>query len=185
INQALSVSILAANRLSAVLVPHLYEEIWHGRRLILAMILQTVTGYIAPTFVLRNKVELKKTASGGLLLRSTNLETMTLYSTLSGLLLAVNGMFLIVAYCYLFCVLHKRHKARLQAAVRTRAQRDRHNDVSKRRENRLLVMASWGVSVQLMLIMLMMTNRCPWFPLTLEQFYILYDQFILLSPSDE
>ncbi|KAK6030156.1 hypothetical protein OSTOST_03721, partial [Ostertagia ostertagi] len=70
INQAFSVTILAANRLSAVLVPHLHDELWRGRRLILAMIIQTVPGYIGPTLMLRNNVELIKTESGGLLLRS-------------------------------------------------------------------------------------------------------------------
>ncbi|VDO50396.1 unnamed protein product [Haemonchus placei] len=115
INQAISVSMLAANRLSAILVPQYYHKIWAKQRLNLAMVIQIVPGYIIPALLfLRNKVHIKETHTGGLVPAFQGKNTTESYFTIAGLFLAANCLFLVLAYCYLFFMLRIRHHAQLE-----------------------------------------------------------------------
>ncbi|KAK6030154.1 hypothetical protein OSTOST_03719, partial [Ostertagia ostertagi] len=64
INQALSVSMLAANRLSAIIFPQGYHKLWSGQRLKIAVAMQIVPGYTVPLVILSNDVGFETTDYG-------------------------------------------------------------------------------------------------------------------------
>ncbi|VDO52908.1 unnamed protein product [Haemonchus placei] len=65
-NQAVSVSMLAINRLSAILFPQRYQQFWCGRRLKIAIAIQIIPGFIVSLLNLTNDVALSGTENGGL-----------------------------------------------------------------------------------------------------------------------
>ncbi|XGW30707.1 hypothetical protein V3C99_009569 [Haemonchus contortus] len=174
INQAISVSMLAANRLSAILVPQYYHKIWDKQRLNLAMVIQIVPGYIIPALLfLRNKVHIRETTTGGLVPAFQGKDTTETYFTIAGLFLAVNCLFLVLAYCYLFFMLRIRHHAQLEMNPGSWA-RGRAKELS-RREFRLFLMSSTIVAVQLILLLFISSRLFKWFPFTIEIFYNIWN----------
>ncbi|KAK6043932.1 hypothetical protein COOONC_18563 [Cooperia oncophora] len=69
--QATSTSLLALNRLSAVLFPYRYDQMWSGLRLKLAVAIQIMPGFIASLHLLTTKVSLTPTGSRGVVVHIT------------------------------------------------------------------------------------------------------------------
>ncbi|KAK6018690.1 hypothetical protein OSTOST_15715, partial [Ostertagia ostertagi] len=122
---------------------------WYGQRLKFAMLIQVLPGFTIPFYILTNDVRLQRTPSGGLVPAIVDKKVTASYFTAAGIWMAAHCLFLVVAYCYLFIVIRKRHEAQLKVGSRnlkkdggTWAQRDRFKEMSKRREFRLFLMAS-------------------------------------------
>ncbi|RCN44766.1 hypothetical protein ANCCAN_09205 [Ancylostoma caninum] len=174
INQSLSVSLLATNRLSAILFPQKFQKLWYGRRLKLAMFLQVVPGFIVALHNLTNEVQFTENGKGGMVPEIMDKRVTTIYFFAGGLFLAANSIYLIFAYCYLFYTVRKRHKAQIRRGQNTQA-RTRFNDLSKKREHRLFLMASSIVAVQLTILLFFSTKLFPWFRVTPDVFYMFYN----------
>ncbi|VDO52911.1 unnamed protein product [Haemonchus placei] len=152
--QALSVSIAAANRLSAIMFPHRYAEFWCGRRLQAAIAIQIIPGYLLPLLILRNEVTLERTERGGVIPKKVSEG----YFTAAGIFLTTNSIFLVVAYCWLFYVLRRR--------------RHSHNKVfffSKKKKFRL------PVAVQIIFLLFIFFEAFPVIPYSTVVSYILYN----------
>ncbi|KIH48138.1 hypothetical protein ANCDUO_21796, partial [Ancylostoma duodenale] len=115
--------------------------LWYGRRLKLAMFLQVVPGFMIALLNLTNDVQFTENGKGGMVPEIMDKKVTTIYFLAGGLFLAANSIYLIVAYCYLFYTVRKRHKAQIRRGQNTQA-RTRFNDLSKKREHRLFLMAS-------------------------------------------
>ncbi|VDM85981.1 unnamed protein product [Strongylus vulgaris] len=151
INQSLSVSLLATNRLSAILFPGQFNKVtklcvksddlmWYGSRLKLAIVIQVVPGFTIALLNLTNEVQFTDNPTGGMVPEILDKRVTSIYFLCGGLFLLANSIYLISAYCFLFYSIHKRHKA--QAGSHIQARVDRAKDQSKKREHKLFLMAS-------------------------------------------
>ncbi|WKY05205.1 hypothetical protein Q1695_005879 [Nippostrongylus brasiliensis] len=174
INQALSVSLLASNRLSALLFPQRHRTLWQGRRLKLAMFIQIVPGFLVSLHNLTNEVVFTRTENGGLVPEITDKKTTAIYFTVGGCVLAVNTLYLIVAYCYLLYILRKRHQSQLKHH-NSRNRSDRKKSGLEKREFRLFLMASSIVTVQLFIVAFFSIKLMPVFRITMDVFYTFYN----------
>nr|CDJ88823.1 7TM GPCR domain containing protein [Haemonchus contortus] len=76
--QVLSTSILATNRLWAILFPH-QLHLWRGRRLVLTVVIQFLPGIVASLPILSYEVSLKESRNGGLIPLITKLSAIPEY----------------------------------------------------------------------------------------------------------
>ncbi|VDL69575.1 unnamed protein product [Nippostrongylus brasiliensis] len=193
INQALSVSLLASNRLSALLFPQRHRTLWQGRRLKLAMFIQIVPGFLVSLHNLTNEVVFTRTENGdgkgvqrdrgrscsesampALEAFTARKKTTAIYFTVGGCVLAVNTLYLIVAYCYLLYILRKRHQSQLKHH-NSRNRSDRKKSGLEKREFRLFLMASSIVTVQLFIVAFFSIKLMPVFRITMDVFYTFYN----------
>ncbi|KAK5974036.1 Serpentine Receptor class V [Trichostrongylus colubriformis] len=133
---------MTANRVSAILFPRKYDNLWCGCRLKTAIAMQTIPGYAFSLAALSSDVKLIKIGRGGLVPGFKNPNVTRIYFMSAIIFLTANSIFLIFSYCYLFYALRKKHDAPSKIDVRTTAQRDRGKVFAMRREFRLFIMAS-------------------------------------------
>ncbi|KHJ88624.1 hypothetical protein OESDEN_11581 [Oesophagostomum dentatum] len=170
--QSLSVSLLATNRLSAILLPRHFNVMWYGSRLKLAIFIQVAPGFVIALLNLTNEVQFSENGKGGIVPEIVDKKVTTAYFLFGGCFLTANSIYLIVAYCYLFYKLRSRQKAQLRFNSHARSQT---KDQSKRREHRLFLMATSVVAVQLTILLFFSTKLFPWFRVTPEVFYTFYN----------
>ncbi|KHJ83676.1 hypothetical protein OESDEN_16623 [Oesophagostomum dentatum] len=115
--QSLSVSLLATNRLSAILLPRHFNVMWYGSRLKLAIFIQVVPGFLVALLNLTNEVQFSENAKGGIVPEIVNKKVTTAYFLFGGLFLTANSIYLIIAYCYLFYKLRSRQKAQVSSFI--------------------------------------------------------------------
>ncbi|KAF1757235.1 hypothetical protein GCK72_013690 [Caenorhabditis remanei] len=107
--QAMSVSVLATNRLSAMILPQSYKKMWQSQRLWIAIAIQFVPGMLVGILTFFNKTQLVVNNENGLIPQFMNKAMTTIFFSIGGFFLLSNCIYLIVAYCYLFIILHKRN----------------------------------------------------------------------------
>ncbi|EFP08271.1 CRE-SRV-13 protein [Caenorhabditis remanei] len=196
--QAMSVSVLATNRLSAMILPQSYKKMWQSQRLWIAIAIQFIPGMLVGILTFFNKTQLVVNNENGLIpqfmefvLYSLNYQLKinhfskamtTIFFSIGGFFLLSNCIYLIVAYCYLFIVLHKRNTKLNGFSGNLSLSKEK----IRKRERRLFIMCSIIVSVQMTILVFFMVKVGKLFELSVDEFYLLYnllsDLFASINP---
>ncbi|CCD74186.2 G-protein coupled receptors family 1 profile domain-containing protein [Caenorhabditis elegans] len=180
--QAMCVSVLATNRLSAMLLPGSYHKMWKSKRLWIAISVQFLPGMLVGLLTFFNKTQLAINEKNGLVPVFLDKQMTTIFFSIGGFFLFANYIYLITAYCFLFIILHKRN-AKLNS-LSINVSKTKEND--RKRERRLFIMCSVIVSVQMTILIFFILKVAKVFELTLDEFYVLYnllsDLFASINP---
>ncbi|CAI5448278.1 unnamed protein product [Caenorhabditis angaria] len=177
--QAMSVSVLATNRLSAMIFPNKYQKMW--RRLWLPILIQFLPGCLMGVLTFFNETQLFLNSKGGIVPKFLNTKMTNVYFLIGAGFLFLNCVYLIFAYMYLFYILRKRNNLQISKKVSTNQK-----DLVKRRERKLFIMSSIIVGVQLTVLIFFAMKLFSWFNLTIDEFYLFYnalsDLFASINP---
>uniref|UniRef100_A0A1I7TDC4 7TM_GPCR_Srx domain-containing protein n=1 Tax=Caenorhabditis tropicalis TaxID=1561998 RepID=A0A1I7TDC4_9PELO len=91
---------------------------------------------------------------------------------IGGGFLFVNCLFLLLTYCYLFAVLHKRNKKSSSQPIRYQSKR---KEKAKMREAKLFTMSTITVGVQLSVLLLFIFGGSDILGFSTDQFYMVYN----------
>ncbi|XGW30939.1 hypothetical protein V3C99_009700 [Haemonchus contortus] len=173
--QVLSTSILATNRLWAILFPQ-QVHLWRGRRLMLTVVIQLLPGIVASLPILSYEVSLKESRNGGLIPLITNHQTKAIYFTVAAGFLTVNSVYLILAYSYLFFLIRKRNQIHQKTVSNSRIWQARKMDLWRKAGFRLFLMASWTVAAEVLYNLYIYSKIFifPVFHISSEVFYTFY-----------
>uniref|UniRef100_A0A7I5EAB2 G_PROTEIN_RECEP_F1_2 domain-containing protein n=1 Tax=Haemonchus contortus TaxID=6289 RepID=A0A7I5EAB2_HAECO len=173
--QVLSTSILATNRLWAILFPQ-QLHLWRGRRLVLTVVIQFLPGIVASLPILSYEVSLKESRNGGLIPLITNPRAKAIYFTVAAGFLTVNSVYLILAYSYLFFLIRKRNQIQQKTVSNSRIWQTRKMDLWRKAGFRLFLMASWTVAAEVLYNLYIYSKIFifPVFHISSEVFYTFY-----------
>uniref|UniRef100_A0A8R1I4E1 G-protein coupled receptors family 1 profile domain-containing protein n=1 Tax=Caenorhabditis japonica TaxID=281687 RepID=A0A8R1I4E1_CAEJA len=186
--QAMSVSVLATNRLSAMILPGSYHKMWLSHGLWIAIALQFIPGMLIGCLTFFNTTELVVNENNGIvptflkfvkqfccLYQLTFSVTLTnIFFGIGGFFLLANCLYLTIAYCYLYISLRKRNKA---------ASKNNFGSVywskakakSRKRERKLFIMSSITVAVQFLILLFFIIRTLQVIELSFDEFYLLYN----------
>ncbi|CAI4231860.1 unnamed protein product [Auanema sp. JU1783] len=170
--QAMSVSVLATNRLSAMMFPETYHKSWTGKKLLIAYFIQFSIGMAISLSVFASDVYVEHSESGGLIPKFVEKSRTNLFFGIGGFFLGFNSLYLVIAYCYLFYILRRRHNIQIE---KKSVNIEKVQLIARRRETRLFFMSTCIVSVQLVIILFFVSKLFPYLTLTTEQFYMFYN----------
>uniref|UniRef100_A0A8R1DKZ5 G-protein coupled receptors family 1 profile domain-containing protein n=1 Tax=Caenorhabditis japonica TaxID=281687 RepID=A0A8R1DKZ5_CAEJA len=176
--QAMSVSVLATNRLSAMILPGSYHKMWLSHRLWIAVAVQFIPGMLVGCLTFFNTTELVVNENNGLVPKFVNKTMTNFFFVVGGFFLFANCLYLIIAYCYLFIRLRKRNKAASNKFI-GKSNWSKAKERTRQRERRLFIMCSIIVAVQLLIFLFFTLKTFPLFAVSIEEFYVLYNA---LSP---
>ncbi|KAF1755740.1 hypothetical protein GCK72_012190 [Caenorhabditis remanei] len=153
--QAMSVSVLASNRLSVMLFPTSFHKMWMGYRLWVAIAIQYLTGLLIGLATFFNEVQLFRNGKNGIVPKFLN-------TTLTNRFFAIGGVFLLVNCIYL----HTSTPMIIKSRTKERA---------KMREAHLFTMSTIIVGVQLCILILFIFKGADILAFTSDQFYLVYN----------
>ncbi|CAI5448256.1 unnamed protein product [Caenorhabditis angaria] len=172
--QAMSVSVLAANRVSAMLFPDIYKELWSGYKLTIAISIQFFFGLTIGMATYFNPTVLYRTEKNGVVSKFTNDTLTNAFFALGGVFLLFCVLFLISSYCYLFYRLRQQNQKRFKNSVNRIGIR-KHPPKKNHSEFRLFIMSSIIVAIQITVFMLFVVRATNIIPLGAETFYLIYN----------
>ncbi|CAB3409569.1 unnamed protein product [Caenorhabditis bovis] len=108
--QSFSVSILAANRLSAVIFPGNYSSMFWYHRIWIPISIQFVPGCLLGIMTLFNPAQLYRNSTNGIVPKFTIKKMTNIFYVIGGFLIGSNCIFLICTYLYIFYVIKSRKK---------------------------------------------------------------------------
>ncbi|EFP04773.1 CRE-SRV-12 protein [Caenorhabditis remanei] len=186
--QAMGVSILAANRLSVMLFPtkfHLvrffliqmfseieYFQMWQGYRIWIAISIQYLSGLSVGIATFFNPTQIFRNEQNGIVPKFLNVTMTNTFFVIGGAFLAVNCLFLVLTYCYLFAVLHQRNRNAPSQPVRYQSKR---KEKAKMREAKLFTMSTITVGVQMSVLLLFIFGGSDILGFSTDQFYMVYN----------
>ncbi|ULT94689.1 hypothetical protein L3Y34_003857 [Caenorhabditis briggsae] len=180
--QAASVSVLATNRLSAIILPQSYKKMWHSSRLWIPISIQYVPGMLVGLLTFFNKTTLATNENNGLMPQFSDKKMTTIFFTIGGGVLFSNCIYLIFSYCYLFVVLRKRNTQLSFLSTNVPKTKEK----ARKRERRLFTMCSIIVAVQMTILLFFILKVAKLFELTVDEFYLFYnllsDLFASINP---
>uniref|UniRef100_A0A8R1EA84 Serpentine receptor class gamma n=1 Tax=Caenorhabditis japonica TaxID=281687 RepID=A0A8R1EA84_CAEJA len=183
--QAMSVSVLATNRLSAMMFPGSYHKMWLSKRLLIAIAIQFLPGMFMGSLTFFNTTELVMNENNGIVPKFVNKSLTNFFFGIGGLFLFVNCLYLIVAYCYLFIRLRNRNHAASQKFFGT-VYWSKAKEKAHQRDLRLFTMCSIIVAVQILIFLFFTMKTLALFELTVDEFYVFYnalsDLFASINP---
>ncbi|CAI5448255.1 unnamed protein product [Caenorhabditis angaria] len=171
--QAMSVSVLAANRLTALTFPDSYEKIWNGKRMQIAYGLQFILGLLIGLATFTNPAVLYRTEKLGVVPAFTNGELTTVFFIIGGLFLFANCIYLICSYCYLFYRLRLRNNQQ-NIGIRI-MMNQRKREKARKSEYRLFIMSNIVVGVQISVCFLFFLEATQLVTLPSDTFYLFYN----------
>ncbi|CAI5448277.1 unnamed protein product [Caenorhabditis angaria] len=160
--QSMSVSLLATNRLSAILFANKYQKMWNSKRMRRAFAIQFFPGFLMGILTFFNPTQLYQSDKHGIVPKFMNATLTMVYFSIGAFFLFGNCIYLIIAYFYLFRVLRKRDK------------RER-SECFKRADIRLFTMCSIIVAVQLTILLFFVMKVIGRFKLSIDDFYFFYN----------
>ncbi|CAL2040064.1 unnamed protein product [Caenorhabditis brenneri] len=169
--QAMSVSVLATNRLSAMIFPGDYQKMWQSYRLWIAFCIQFIPGMLVGILTFFNKTQLVPNDKNGLVPQFIDKAMTSFFFMIGGGFLLINCLYLIIAYCFLFYMLHKRNQEVNSFSINT----SKSKESMRRRERRLFIMCSIIVSVQMTILLFFAVKVAKIFELSVDEFYLLYN----------
>ncbi|CAB07231.1 G_PROTEIN_RECEP_F1_2 domain-containing protein [Caenorhabditis elegans] len=167
--QAMCVSVLATNRLSAILFPHRHFQLWNSKRLRIAVLIQFVPGMIAGCATFFNSTQLYRNAKNGLVPKFQNEDHVTYFFLIAGAILTVVCVYLIIAYSYLLAVLRKNSNAIKDSNMQ------KSKTQIKKKEMKLFIMSSITVVIQVAALCLFASYAASILVISLDKFYLLYN----------
>ncbi|PIC34793.1 hypothetical protein B9Z55_014343 [Caenorhabditis nigoni] len=170
--QAMGVSILAANRLSVMLFPTKFHLMWQGYRIWVAISIQYLSGLSVGLATFFNPTQLFRNEQNGIVPKFLNVTMTNTFFVIGGVFLFTNCLFLVLTYCYLFAVLHKRHKNAPSQPVRYQSKR---KEKAKMREAKLFTMSTITVGVQMSVLLLFIFGGSDILGFSTDQFYMVYN----------
>ncbi|CAB60316.2 G-protein coupled receptors family 1 profile domain-containing protein [Caenorhabditis elegans] len=169
--QAMSVSVLASNRLSVMLFPTSFNRIWQEHRLWIAISIQYLIGLIIGLSTFLNDVQLFRNSKNGIVPRFLNKSMTNTFFAIGGVFLFVNCVYLVATYCYLFWVIRKRQRINMPPTPVITNSRSK----AKMREARLFTMSTIIVGVQMCILILFIFKGADILAFTSDQFYLVYN----------
>lgn len=170
--QAMSVSVLASNRLTAMMAPHNHDKYWRGNRFRIAVALQFIPGMLVGVSTFFNETHIAETSTRGLVPQFLIKSMTNTFFAIGGFFLVGNSAYLIVAYCFLFVALRRRNK--IQATLQQMRMSEKVAE-GRRREFRLFIMSSCVVTVQLFILSFFCFKLSAFWSFSIEQFYFMYN----------
>ncbi|CAI2352344.1 unnamed protein product [Caenorhabditis sp. 36 PRJEB53466] len=167
--QAMCVSVLATNRLSAIMFPNKHNIIWSSTRLRIAMSLQFIPGMLAGLATLFNGTQLYRNNKNGVVPKFIDEKQVTFFFLVAGAFLTIVCIYLISAYCYLLYVLRKNSNA-----IKNTQFRKARSQI-KKREFKLFIMSSITVAIQIAALCLFVSYATGILVISLDKFYLLYN----------
>ncbi|EFP00487.1 hypothetical protein CRE_21725 [Caenorhabditis remanei] len=167
--QAMCISVLATNRLSAIIFPNRHHHIWSTQRLRIAYAIQFLPGMMAGMATLFDKTQLYRNSKNGVIPKFRNEALVTYFFLIAGAFLTVVCIYLIFAYCYLLFVLRRNTKM-----IKNSAFQKSRNQI-KKKEMKLFIMSSITVAIQIAALCLYVSYATSILVISLDKFYLLYN----------
>ncbi|CAI5448254.1 unnamed protein product [Caenorhabditis angaria] len=164
--QAISVSVLAANRLSGIIFPNKYRSFWCGTRLKMAIFIQFAIGLSIGISTFFNPTQIYRNEKDGIVPRFLNKTMTKQFFIIGGVFLVINCLFLVFSYCYLLFILRKRNNKLFEAKA---------SNFHRRNEQRLFMMSTIIVGIQFIVFLLFFNKAANIIQLTSETFYLFYN----------
>ncbi|KAF1756032.1 hypothetical protein GCK72_012485 [Caenorhabditis remanei] len=167
--QAMCVSLLATNRVSAIIFPQRHSRMWTSTRLRVAIAIQFLPGLIAGLATFFNETQLYRNTKNGLVPRFKSEIFIAVLFGIAGAFLATVCIYLIMAYCYLLFMLRKSSNAiKNTQFAKSRA-------VIKKKEVKLFIMSSITVTIQMSILVLVIIYATSLLNFPLDKFYLFYN----------
>ncbi|UMM26355.1 hypothetical protein L5515_010095 [Caenorhabditis briggsae] len=167
--QAMCVSLLATNRVSAILFPSKHSRMWTSTRLRIAIAIQFLPGLFAGIATFFNETQLYRNSKNGVVPRFKSEIFIGVLFGIAGLFLAIVCIYLILAYCYLLFMLRKSSNAiKSSHFAKSRA-------VIKKKEVKLFIMSSITVTIQISILVLVIIYATSLLNFPLDTFYLCYN----------
>ncbi|CAB60322.2 G_PROTEIN_RECEP_F1_2 domain-containing protein [Caenorhabditis elegans] len=167
--QAMCVSLMATNRVSAILFPNRHSRIWSSTRLRIAIAVQFLPGLLAGLATFFNETQLYRNTKNGLIPRFKSENFIAVLFVIAGGFLATVCIYLIIAYCYLIFMLRKSSNA----IKNTQFHKSR--AVIKKKEVKLFFMSSITVAIQISILCLVIVYATSLLNFPLDKFYLFYN----------
>ncbi|EFO85107.1 hypothetical protein CRE_26882 [Caenorhabditis remanei] len=167
--QAMCISVLATNRLSAIIFPNRHHHIWSTQRLRIAYAIQFLPGMMAGMATLFDKTQLYRNSKNGVIPKFRNEALVTYFFLIAGAFLTLVCIYLIFAYCYLLFVLRRNTKM-----IKNSAFQKSRNQI-KKKEMKLFIMSSITVAIQIAALCLFVSYATSILVISLDKFYLLYN----------
>ncbi|CAP32533.2 Protein CBR-SRV-11 [Caenorhabditis briggsae] len=167
--QAMCVSVLATNRLSAIIFPNRHHQIWSPKKLRIAYAIQFLPGMIVGIATFFNSTQLYRNSKNGIVPKFKDESLVTYFFLIAGVFLSLVCLYLIFAYCYLLYVLRKNTKMIASSALK------KSRNMIKKKEMKLFIMSSITVAIQISALCLFVSYAVSILVISLDKFYLLYN----------